>query len=117
MRWRHIFKVLTLTTSQIRLVERIGSVVYLKEEKYVQYGGYVWPEFKNMIYGTLTTTSYSSESAAMDACKNNDACKGISLVKKDTYKLGMLDDLKKGQTGVVSYVMGDEIYTSASEYF
>ena len=68
-----------------------------------------------MIYGTLDTTTYSSESAAMNACKNNDACKGISLVKKNTYKLGMLNDLKRGRSGVISYVKGDEILTSASE--
>ena len=89
--------------------------MYLKEEKYITYGGYVWPEFKDKIYGTLSTTTYTSESAAMNACKNNDACKGISLVKKNTYKLGMLDDIKKGPTGVLTYVMGDEIYTSASK--
>lgn len=90
--------------------------MYLKEAKYVTFGGYVWPEIKDKIYTTLGTTTYTSESDAMNACKNSDACKGISLVKKNTYKLGMLDDLKQGQTGVTSYIMGDELVTSASKY-
>ena len=100
---------------QRNLAERIGSEIYLKENKYVQYGGYLWPEFKGKVYNTLGSTAYPSESDAMNACKNNKACRGVSLIKKNTYKLGMKDDLKAGSSGVISYVKGDEIYISASK--
>lgn len=77
----------------------------------------MWPENKGKVFTKMDTTEYTTDSAAMDACKDNSACYGVAFISKNKYKVGLSETLTAGTGSAKAYVKGDEVYTAARYYW